>query len=269
MATGLLDKYFTNMNVNSEWQQRIDNVLASADHHNIARVSGAGEVKKGKQTMHNGLKINVGSYYGPEIMQMLIKSKGVHEPQEEYVFQEVLKKMPDGATMLELGAYWSFYSMWFNQKVKNAINFMVEPEPFNLKQGKANFKLNNMKGTFIEGFIGKEEINKKDFKQLTVDGIVASNNIKHLNILHSDIQGFEFDMLEGAKETIQSGKVDYIFISTHNVEVHEKCKQQLAAYNFTLLAEADMEHTYSEDGLLVACRNNLTDALSPMAISQR
>ena len=39
--------------------------------------------------MHNGLKIHLGSYYGPEGATQLIINKGVHEPQEEYVFQEV------------------------------------------------------------------------------------------------------------------------------------------------------------------------------------
>jgi hypothetical protein len=44
--------------------------------------------------------------------------------------------------MIELGAFWSFYSMWFNKEVENAINYMVEPDSFNLGQGKRNFKLN-------------------------------------------------------------------------------------------------------------------------------
>jgi hypothetical protein len=31
----------------------------------------------------------------------------VHEPLEEYVFQEVLRTMPEAPMMLELGAYWA------------------------------------------------------------------------------------------------------------------------------------------------------------------
>jgi hypothetical protein len=129
-----------NFPLSSEWERRIKDVLDSSDNNKIQRVEEAGKVKNGKQVMHNGLLINLGSYYGPEYAQMLVQSKGVHEPQEEYVFQEVLKYMPKGAKMLELGAYWSFYSMWFNQKVDDAVNIMVEPEDFNLLQGKSNFQ---------------------------------------------------------------------------------------------------------------------------------
>jgi hypothetical protein len=39
--------------------------------------------------------------------------KGYHEPQEELVFHKVMKRLPPNATMIELGGYWAFYSLWF------------------------------------------------------------------------------------------------------------------------------------------------------------
>ncbi len=32
---------------------------------------------------------------------------------EERLFGEVLEWMPSGAVMVELGAYWAYYSTWF------------------------------------------------------------------------------------------------------------------------------------------------------------
>ena len=49
---------------------------------------------------------------------MLLENKGVHEPQEEKAFLEVLNYVEKGSTMIELGSYWGFYSLWFNKKIK-------------------------------------------------------------------------------------------------------------------------------------------------------
>jgi hypothetical protein len=266
-SSGYLDRRILNFPLSDMWKDRIQNVLDSSDNSKIQRVEEAGKVKNGKQVMHNGLLINLGSYYGPEYAQMLVQSKGVHEPQEEYVFQEVLKYMPKGAKMLELGAYWSFYSMWFNQKVDDAVNIMVEPEDFNLLQGKSNFKLNGMQGTFLKGFIGQDVDLSGDPNVLTVDHILETQNIDHLDILHSDIQGFEHDMLKGAEKTLSGRHVDYIFISTHNDEVHAKCLEHLESKDFLILANADMKTTYSEDGLIVGRRKEMTGGLEPLEIS--
>jgi hypothetical protein len=146
--------------------------------------------------MHNGIKIYLGSYYGPEFALIFLKSKGVHEPQEERVFGEVLKKIKPGSTMIELGAFWSFYSMWFNKEVENAINYMVEPDSFNLGQGKRNFKLNKLKGKFIQAFSGKLSSFTGAIPVLSIDDIIKLNSIDFVDILHSDIQGFEYDMLQ-------------------------------------------------------------------------
>lgn len=102
-SSGLFDKYLINKSIDSVWQKRIDDVKSCPDNANINRVENAGKVFKGKQYMHNGLKIHLGSYYGPEVSRQLIVNKGVHEPQEEYVFQEVIKRIRKNATMLELG----------------------------------------------------------------------------------------------------------------------------------------------------------------------
>ena len=104
--------------------------------------------------MHNGLRIRPGSYYGYPVTRQLRLTRGVGEPQEVRAFHEVLKYMPPGAAMVELGAYWAFYSMWFQQAVKNARGYLVEPTDCGIEAGILNFRLNNMFGTFEQAYVG-------------------------------------------------------------------------------------------------------------------
>lgn len=78
-SSGLFDSYFRNYNVSPVWKMRINNVLSSPDNQFIPKVHDAGKIVRGKQIMHNGLLIHLGSYYGPEYSKMLLLSKGVYE----------------------------------------------------------------------------------------------------------------------------------------------------------------------------------------------
>ena len=250
-SSGLADSFFRNYKMSPSWDKRVQNVLASSDNDLIPRVRDAGSISGGIQIMHNGLKIYLGSYYGPEYAKMLLLSKGVHEPQEERVFMEVLKDLPSNAVMIEMGAFWSFYSMWFNRALDQATNFMVEPDEFNLGQGMRNFRLNGIKGKFIQAFIGSKSSNSYKVRTVSVDDIVAENSIDFVHVLHSDIQGYEYEMLRGAEVSFDKKKIAYVFISTHSNEIHYKCLQFLLDRNFILIASADLNESFSEDGLIV------------------
>lgn len=234
------------------WQYRIGEVVKAPDNQKIEHVVDAGKIFPGYQLMHNGLKIRLGSYYDFGNTALLEQNKGVHEPQEEYVFQEVLKAVRPGAAMLELGSYWAFYAMWFHAEVARARCYMVEPDPYKMNFGKLNFAFNGMQGTFIEGFIGAEKGQLSGVPVLSVDEIMQGQGLDHLAILHADIQGYEYEMLLGAEATLQAGKADYVFISTHSNELHERCLEKLQEYDYRVFADADLDETYSWDGLIVA-----------------
>ena len=75
----------------------------------IERVPLAGIVEQNEVYLHNGNRVPIvgdGAYYGP-FSQLLVINRGVHEPVEEYVFQELVKTLPVAPSMVELGAYWS------------------------------------------------------------------------------------------------------------------------------------------------------------------
>jgi hypothetical protein len=234
------------------WDRRIRLTLACPDNEHIPRVADAGRSVGGYQIMHNGLRIKLGSYYGEAFRLLLEKNRGVHEPQEERVFNEVLKYLPASATMIELGSYWAFYSMWFHQAVSRPTCLLVEPELSNMKYGQENFLANNMLGTFLQGLVSDKTAQLPDGASVfCVDDILKDYNLSQLHILHTDIQGSEYAMLQGAQQSLRENKIDYLFISTHSDALHYQCLDLLTEYSYELIAEHSVSESYSEDGLIV------------------
>jgi len=241
-----------------QWRLRTRDVIECPDNAHIPRVPHAGRIAGGYQTMHNGIKVLTGGYYGYPQTRLLKVNRGVHEPQEERVFGEVLKYMSPGSVIVELGAYWAFYSMWFHQVVKDARCYLVEPDAERIESGIANFKANGFKGDFTAAFVGRASgTDASGVRVIGVDDFVTEKKIDRVGILHADIQGAELEMLEGAVGLFTSGRVDYVFISTHSNELHAGCTSWLQDHGFTVIASANQDETYSYDGLIVARRTNL------------
>jgi hypothetical protein len=260
--TGLFDKVFRNWEVDDFWRERIDIGLSCPDNRKIRRCEGAGIIKNGKQLMHNGMWVNLGSYYGPEKTILLSENKGVHEPQEEYLFQLVLdfleNKGISDKVMIELGSFWAFYSLWFKLVFPLSKTIMIEPEQFNIESGQLNFALNRRVGDFVLAFVGDKHsaVGTKDVRTVTVDGIKEEFNLEHIDILHSDIQGFERAMLRGAENILSNQLAEFIFISTHSNELHYDCVATIKSYDYKIICEFDLDDTYSEDGLILASRKS-------------
>lgn len=230
----------------------------------IERVPEAGYMVDGMfVVLHNGNKVAVSgqySYYG-KFSDLLIINRGVHEPLEEYCYQEVLKRIRNlHPVSIELGAYWSHYSMWLKREFPAAQCIMVEPDNVSLRCGEYNFNLNGYEGEFIN-----QMVSKGDFE---VDKFMAERDLKHLDILHSDIQGYEVDMLDGATKLLSDQSADYIFISTHSEDIHSEVISCLkrASYRIEVSSPFD-QHTTSTDGFVLASADKmdpLFDAFNPL-----
>jgi FkbM family methyltransferase len=268
--------------MNDDERRRVNEAGLCHDAEYIPKVPEAGHVRvdeKGNrvQLMHNGLVVAADGYYGNFVTQIIERMRGHHEPQEERAFYEVLKVVPPGSTMIELGAYWAYYSLWFQKAVPGASNFMIEPAPAALKCGMRNFELNGMRGDFTLAYIGQtssEGWQKAGLQsapeavgRVCVKDFVCAKGIDRVTLLHSDIQGFEYDMLRGCGELVDNRKISFLFISTHSLKVHFQCRRHLVERGYTLIAEHTPKESYSEDGLIVAAA--AAGALSPVAISKR
>lgn len=55
----------------------------------------------------------------------------------------------------------------------------------------------------------------------TVDDFISSNQFERVDLLKIDTQGFDFQVLKGAEDSIKSGKINYIFLEMNFVPMYE------------------------------------------------
>lgn len=197
--------------------------------------------------LHNGIRVPVSgemAYYG-SFSHILVINRGVHEPLEEFVFQEMVPRLSSDPIMLELGAYWGHYSMWLKSVLPKASVYMVEPEPLHIKAGRENFAMNGMTGDFLQAFVGKGFFE--------VDQYMSERQLSFLDILHSDIQGYELEMLDGASCALRQHSIRFIFVSTHSQQIHIDVLNRLRGHGYRVEVSADFSHqTTSFDGFIFA-----------------
>src|SRR5262249_374651 len=148
-------------------------------------------------------------YYGEWMTRLIELCQGCHEPQEERVFLEVMGRLPAEATMIELGGFWAFYSLWFLSSGKQRRAIVVEPDPKHLRVGQLNARLNKLTPIFVHGFAGStpsgpmpfqtEESGEILVQRLSVPLLMEVQEIERLSVLHCDIQGAEFEVLCSCK----------------------------------------------------------------------
>lgn len=268
-------------NWNKTQAERAEMTLACQDTDYLPKVKDAGKTKTVDgvkvQVMHNGLVVKKNGYQGEWQAKTIEELKGNHEPQEEKVFFEVIKRLNQGDssmrhTMIELGSWWSYYSLWFLKEVNNSQAICEEPDPVNIELGKANAKLNSFKvGTdilFYEAAAGSKngqtvEFDTEDKRTIrvpvrTVDSLVEENEIEMLDILHMDIQGAEMDTLKGTIKTIKEKKIRFLFVSTHHYAIsgdpimHQKCLEFIKINGGHIISSHTILESCSGDGLIVA-----------------
>jgi hypothetical protein len=221
----------------------------------------AGSIEGNVVVLHNGLRVPVvgpRAYYG-DFAMILVVNRGVHEPVEEYAFQVVLDRLPERPTMLELGAYWGHYSMWLKQRRPDATVHLVEPHPENLAAGAENFARAGFSASFHQALVGPGAFE--------VDGFLESAGIERLEVLHSDIQGAELAMLDGAARALGRHAVDYAFVSTHSTPLHAAVADRLQRFGYRIEVSSSFEGTTSHDGFLLAtspCVARVFEAFPPL-----
>ena len=256
-------------------EQRKAMTTSCHDTDYIPKVENAGQVirRKGKdiQVLHNGIVVEADGYVGEWMTEIIKDLRGHHEPHEEKAFYEVFERIDSGATMIELGSYWAYYSLWFSKRIKNARNICLEPDPKNIALGKRNAKLNGNSGIdFLKGAISSQQggvipisldsnpSKVVDIPAFSVDGIMKMKKIEKLDLLHMDVQGFELETLKGVEETIKSGKLRFLFVSTHHylfsrsVNTHADCLTFIKKRGGHIISSHTIPESFSGDGLIVA-----------------
>ena len=237
-------------------KDRVEDIVTSDFYIKIPKHEHAGSITKGLVIMHNGLKVNAASYYGQRLKYVFSKTKGVHEPREEYWFHTALKDLADKPVMVELGSYWAFYSLWFKANSSNGRAIMIEPDQERMKSGVLNFELNGLSGEFTQAYAGQADAITDDGVRIySLAGLRSALNIEQIDILHVDIQGSELELLEGGRSELIEGRVSRIFLSTHSDQIHAKCMEILQEVGFDIVDSMGLDVSDSVDGFIYATKN--------------
>lgn len=240
----------------------------AGDLSNIPRVGDAGKtiIKNGLpwQIMFNGLRMRAGSYYGGWMSELIQGLEGFHEPQEEKVFYSVLETLDEPEAMIELGAYWGWYSLWFKHRHPSAKVILTEPDPANLAVAASNATENGLNVALELGGIAPNDKNKDagsaffqfsdklTVPSLNVETMMEKHGIKTLSVLHADIQGAELHLLHQIEPLLAGRRIEHLFISTHWELLHVQCREILRAHGYSFVAEHTPAESFTIDGLLVA-----------------
>ncbi len=249
-------------------EKRVAMTASCTDCDCMPKVPDAGSVRLlpdgGRvQVMHNGLLIKADAYCGEWMTELISKLKGHHEPQEEIVFDRVLGLLAPDATMLEAGAWWSYYTLWFlKQHPRSRKAFAIEPDPRNIETGRTNARLNGLDPVFLQAWLGSPTpdalATAPAIEVATVPQLMERFGISTLDMLHCDGQGVELDVLESCEELFRKGRIRFIVFSTHAMQIcgdplmHQRCLRYISNLGGQILAEHDVHESYSGDGLIAA-----------------
>ena len=269
--------------------QRIMITARCRDADCIVKVPGAGTVHLEPdgtrvQLMHNGLKVVADGYSGPWMTRLIQTCQGHHEPQEELLFHQVLRFLPADATMIELGGYWSFYSLWFLNGFPQRRAFVLEPDPEHLTIGRRNAELNGLSPIFMEGYAGPAPLPPAPFRTevsgvidlpcLSVPQIMQHHGLDRLTVLHCDAQGAELGVVESCEHLFRAGRIQWLIVSTHAYDItgdpltHQRCLAALHRFGAVVEAEHDVHESFSGDGLIVARFGPPPPGWMPVSISR-
>jgi len=258
-------------------QRRVDLTASCRDADAVSKVDGAGEVVERDgvraQVMHNGVVIVEGCYYGAWMTEVIRRLRGHHEPQEEAAFHAVVQRLradpPAAPTMVELGSFWAYYSLWFAHALGGARLVLVEPDPAHLEVGRRNLDLNGTSGQLVRAVIGlpdgartvlacESDGIERDVDIVSVDGLMAREGIERIDLLLCDTQGAEVAAIEGAGEALRAGRIRFLVVSTHHHSIsgdaltHQRCLRALLELGAHIVAEHTVSESFSGDGLVIA-----------------
>jgi FkbM family methyltransferase len=254
-------------------RKRIALTVSCRDTDAIPKVVDAGQVLDGVQVMHNGVQVVEGGYYGEWMTEVIRQLRGHHEPQEEVAFHAVVERLAATAgpapAILELGAFWAYYSLWFLRRIPGGRAFLVEPDPAYLEIGRRNIELNDMEARCLQAAVGRGPVAPRPFecesdgvtRDVPIEGLSSLLDrfgLENVDLLFADVQGAEWPLLDGGRDVLAAGRVRFVIASTHHHVIsgdpltHYRCLDLLRELGAHIVCEHSVAESYSGDGLIVA-----------------
>lgn len=241
----------------------------------IPKVADAGRIVRGPdgdvQIMHNGLRVVAGGYHGDWMAQIIRALRGHHEPQEERVFHALLDFVRHGSLIVELGAFWSYYTLWYLTEIPGSNAICVEPDPSNFEVGRRNIALNGATERVrqVAAWVGGSALDRASFvcetaqaprelPMVDMNAVAALAEGRVIELLHMDVQGFELPFIRSMTKAVADRKLRFVVVSTHHGSIsgsattHADCIKAIEALGGHVLVEHDVQESFSGDGLIVA-----------------
>ena len=195
---------------------------------------------------------------------------GSYEYHKQRALQHELKI---GDVVYDIGANVGFYSLLASALVGETGHvYSFEPFPDNLRDLDRHLELNHVGNcTVIDAAVssvdGEAIFDPSEdrcmghlaasgslrVRTVTLDGLVSRKQIRPPNLMKIDIEGAEFECLQGASNVIREFH-PIIFLATHGPEVHSACIQLLAKWNYRLTS-LDGKLVESADELIARRQN--------------
>ena len=245
-------------------QVRIAVTLACRDSDPIPKARDAGRIfeldGERVQVMHDGTLVLADSYCGAWMSRIIAGLHGHHEPQEELLFHALLAHVRPGTLVVELGAYWAFYTNWYLGAVPGSRAVCIEPEPAHLEIGRRNLALNGREAQLIRAVVGEVQRPAGDDGLECLDMPALEERIEHepIELLHMDVQGAEAGFIRSLRRSAAAERVRFLVVSTHHASIsgsastHDDCLEELRSQGAVILAEHSVPESFSGDGLIVA-----------------
>ena len=165
---------------------------------------------------------------------------------------------------------YKIYLFDINKKVKKYISYLLRLKniyynevALSNKNGKANYNYNKFfeaAGSSLSSLVKNEAmwnftrklvlLSRKEFvtykvHTITLDSFVKKNKIKSIDILKIDIEGSEYELLKGAKNTLNKNKIKIILVEilakkNFYIKKEKKILNLLKKRNFTLLKQVNI-----------------------------
>lgn len=248
--------------------------ISCSDTDGIPKVPDAGRVvdsPNGRvQIMHNGIRVVAGGYHGGWMSHVIRALRGHHEPQEELIFSHLLRYVRHDSLIVELGAFWAYYSLWYVSEVPGTRAVCIEPDPLHLDIGQKNARLNSLDDRleFHSAWVGgtssdavtlpTESSEDVTLPCLDMNATFALCKHQFIELLHLDIQGAELPFLRSIDFDNIRNRVRLMFVSTHHSSIsgskstHQDCVSTIVNGGGTIICEHDVQESFSGDGLIVA-----------------
>ena len=214
-------------------------------------------------SIDNDLKINL------ELSNPLTWDLILGKDLEKSVKQKFVENVSSGDIVVDVGAHIGEYTL-LGAKLTEPHGKIISIEPLHETANslRDNINLNNFSNcTVIESAVGskiakqtlykvseedvygyldpvvnnKKLVESSEIDVTTVDGIIKSNNLKKIDLLKIDVEGFEYEVLLGCKSAFELGTIKKIICEIHSDFLKAKKFDEQKIY--TLLKSMGFEIT--------------------------